>query len=184
MTPADRWLQQWRIAKALPFVGPGARVLDIGCGEGELLRRVAGLADGSIGVDPTLSHPANLGPFRLVRGVFPGDVPPDAGPFDAITMLAVLEHLPEAGYESLAAGAHRLLKPGGRIIITVPAAAVDRILAVLKALRVIHGMSLEEHHGYDVNTTGRIFAPPRFALEVRRRFQLGLNNLFVFRREA
>ena len=184
MTPADRWLQQWRIAKALPFVGPGARVLDIGCGEGELLRRVAGLADGSIGVDPTLSHPANLGPFRLVRGVFPGDVPPDAGPFDAITMLAVLEHLPEAGYESLAAGAHRLLKPGGRIIITVPAAAVDRILAVLKALRVIHGMSLEEHHGYDVNTTGRIFAPPRLALEVRRRFQLGLNNLFVFRREA
>jgi 2-polyprenyl-3-methyl-5-hydroxy-6-metoxy-1,4-benzoquinol methylase len=184
VTPADRWLQRWRIAKALPFVGPGARVLDIGCGEGELLRRVAGLADGSIGVDPTLSHTANLGPFRLVRGVFPGDVPQDAGPFDAITMLAVLEHLPEAGYESLAAGAHRLLKPGGRIIITVPAAAVDRILAVLKALRVIHGMSLEEHHGYDVNTTGRIFAPPRFSLEVRRRFQLGLNNLFVFRREA
>jgi SAM-dependent methyltransferase len=181
---ADRWLQQWRIAKALPFLEPRARVLDIGCATGELLRRVAGLADGSIGVDPTLSHAASFGAFRLVRGVFPDDVPPDAGPFDAITMLAVLEHVPEAAYASLAEGAHRLLKPGGRLIITVPAPAVDHILTVLKTLRVIDGMSLEEHHGYDVDTTGRIFAPPRFALEVRRRFQLGLNNLFVFRREA
>ncbi len=184
MKRADRWLQQWRIAKALPFLTPGARVLDIGCGEGELLRQVARLADGSIGVDPTLSHTAHRGAFRLVRGVFPDDVPPDGGPFDAITMLAVLEHLPEAGHESLAAGAHRLLKPNGRVIITVPAPAVDHILTVLKTLRIIDGMSLEEHHGYDVNATGRIFAPPRFALEVRRRFQLGLNNLFVFRREA
>ena len=184
MKQVDRWLQQWRTAKALPFLDRGARVLDIGCGEGELLRRVAGLAEGSIGVDPTLPQAAHRGAFRLVRGVFPDDVPANAGPFDAITMLAVLEHLPEADHETLAAGAYRLLKPGGRVIITVPAAAVDHILAVLKTLRVIDGMSLEEHHGYDVNSTARIFAPPRFALEVRRRFQLGLNNLFVFRREA
>jgi hypothetical protein len=61
---------------------------------------------------------------------------------------------------------------------------VDHILTVLKTLRVIDGMSLEEHHGYDVNHTASIFAPPRFALDVHRRFQLGLNNLFVFRREA
>ena len=84
MKQVDRWLQQWRIAKALPFLERGARVLDIGCGEGELLRRVTGLADGSIGVDPTLLQAAHRGAFRLVRGIFPDDVPANAGPFDAI----------------------------------------------------------------------------------------------------
>ena len=184
MTHVDRWLQQWRIDKARPFLAAGMRVLDIGCGEGELLGQVPNLAAGSIGVDPTLAGSVDRGGFQLIRGFFPDDVHAEAGSFDAITMLAVLEHFPDAGHAALAAGAHRFLKPGGRMIITVPAPAVDHILTVLKTLRVIDGMSLEEHHGYDVNSTARIFAPPQFTLEVRRRFQLGLNNLFVFRRAA
>ena len=60
----------------------------------------------------------------------------------------------------------------------------ERILEVLKGLRLIDGMSLEEHHGYEVGHTATIFGPPDFRLVRHRRFQLGLNHLFVFERQT
>ena len=43
-------------------------------------------------------------------------------------------------------------------------------------------MTLEEHHGYDVAELTKIFAATHFRLERRRKFELGLNNLYVFER--
>jgi hypothetical protein len=54
----------------------------------------------------------------------------------------------------------------------------------LKFLKLIDGMSLEEHHGYEVNQTAKIFPAEYFRLLKRTTFQLGLNNLFVFERRA
>jgi len=94
----------------------------------------------------------------------------------------VLEHFPAAAYLDLASGCARFLKPGGHLVITVPSSLVDRILEVLKFLRLIDGMSLEEHHGFDAGQTPAIFPAADFRLIRRKRFQLGLNNLFVFQR--
>jgi len=182
MTALDRLLQAWRIAKAGRFLAPGMRVLDVGSGDGALFKRVKGLDAGSVGIDPTLRQPVFTRSFQLVPGIFPKDMPAAMGLFDAITMLAVLEHVPDQAHAELAVACRDYLKLGGRIIITVPAAAVDRILAVLKGLRLIDGMSLEEHHGYDVKQTEQIFRAPDFTRVSHRRFQLGLNNLFVFAR--
>ncbi|MFM7100506.1 MAG: class I SAM-dependent methyltransferase [Verrucomicrobiota bacterium] len=185
MTSTDRLLQDWRIRKADRFIRPGDRVLDLGSADGVLFERVARCGPGSLGIDPTLpaSTRTRQG-FQLVRGFFPQDLPVGAGPFDVIAMLAVLEHFPPAQYAPLGEGCARLLKPGGRLVITVPSPAVDAILAVLVKLGLVHGMSLEEHHGYEVDQTPGIFPPPRFRLAHRERFQLGLNNLFVFERVA
>ena len=98
--------------------------------------------------------------------------------------LAVLEHFPAEAYQPLGEGCARFLKPGGHLVITVPSPAVDQILEVLKTLRLIDGMSLEEHHGFQIRQTLEIFPSPRFELVRNSRFQLGLNNLFVFRRTA
>jgi hypothetical protein len=59
---------------------------------------------------------------------------------------------------------------------------VDHILAALCGLRLADGMSLEQHDGFDPRTTPEFFVPSGFVLEYRRRFQLGLNHLFVFRK--
>jgi len=185
MTFVDRLLQDWRIRKARPFIRPGDRVLDLGSADGVLFDRLGTCGPGSVGIDPVLPATTRTRQgFSLVRGYFPQDIPPGAGPFDAIVMLAVLEHFPADQYRPLAEGCARLLRPGGRLIITVPSPAVDAILAVLVKVRLVHGMSLEEHHGYDIEETPVIFPAPQFRLLERTPFQLGLNNLFVFERQA
>jgi 2-polyprenyl-3-methyl-5-hydroxy-6-metoxy-1,4-benzoquinol methylase len=174
-------LQRWRIAKARPFILPGSRVLDIGSVDGVLFEQLSLTNTQSLGIDPTLKQDVTLGQARLIAGFFPGSMPA-VEPFDAITMLAVLEHFPEAEYESLARGCAQYLRKGGHLIITVPSAAVDHILAILKFLRLIDGMSLEEHHGFEVNQTPAIFSGNNFRLVRQTTFQLGLNHLFVFER--
>ena len=185
MTFLDRFLQDWRIRQARPHIRFGDRVLDLGSADGVLFDQLRDCGPGSLGIDPILpSTTRTRQGFALVRGFFPQDVPADAGTFDAIVMLAVLEHFPATQHQTLADGCARLLKPGGRLIITVPSPAVDLILELLLKLHLVHGMSFEQHHGYDVGDTPRLFAAPRFKLLARSSFQLGLNHLFVFERQA
>ena len=168
---------------ARPFIAAGARILDIGSVDGVLFQQLGTPVGSGMGIDPTLKANTSAGGVPLVAGFFPQDMPV-VEPFDVITMLAVLEHFPPSEYESLRDGCIKFLKPGGRLIITVPSAAVDQILAALKFFRLIDGMSLEEHHGYQVEQTTAIFPTKSFRLLRREKFQLGLNNLFVFERVA
>ena len=181
MKQTDLFLQRWRIRKVLPYIKRGARVLDIGSADGALFRQAPDLAPGCIGIDPTLKEAIHVDKFVLLPGFFPKDMPSDK-PFDVITMLAVLEHFPDSEHATVAEGCARFLAPQGLLLITVPSPAVDLILKWLTFFRLVDGMSLEEHHGYEVAQTTQIFPPPRFQLVTRKTFQLGLNNLFVFRR--
>ena len=63
-----------------------------------------------------------------------------------------------------------------------PSPLVDPILDALKFLRILDGMSLEEHYGFEVAHTLTIFKKPIFKLVHHKKFQLGLNNLLVFER--
>ena len=182
MNWADRLLQNWRIAKARPWLVKGARVLDIGCADGALFRRVKGLGP-SVGIDPDVPSRTQVGTATLLKGAFPQALE-DSAPFDAITLLAVLEHIPPADQPRLAADCARFLKPGGWLLMTVPAPAVDSITHVLRTLRIIHGMSLEEHTGLAPHSAVEVFASAGLELVKRKKFQLGLNNLFVFRKEG
>jgi 2-polyprenyl-3-methyl-5-hydroxy-6-metoxy-1,4-benzoquinol methylase len=75
-------------------------------------------------------------------------------------MLAVLEHIPEPQQRPLAESCARFLKPAGVLVITTPSPRVDRILNLLLALRLIDGMSLEEHYGFDPRQTPALFSVP------------------------
>jgi SAM-dependent methyltransferase len=183
MKPIDRLLQRWRINKVRPFIAPGARVLDIGCADGELFRRIPGIAEG-VGIDPNLPQPeCTCHRALLLKGYYPHALRDDR-PFDVITLLAVLEHVQPQQQKTLALACARHLKPGGHLVITVPSPSADIILAVLRRLSLIHGMELEQHYGYDPSMTAGLFAMPDLELTVARRFQLGLNNLFVFKKKA
>jgi len=182
MTPLDRFIQSWRIRKAKPYIQPGSRLLDIGASDAPLFKSVSHVGT-YVGVDPDLGTGRQLAPnARLVKGFFPDCIQGEA-PFDCITMLAVLEHIPLEMQPKMAADCAAYLKSGGYLVVTAPSPFVDRILAVLKTLRLIHGMALEEHYGYDVNATPQLFSTAGFQLIRKSRFQLGLNNLFIFTKE-
>lgn len=181
MKALDRFIQRWRMRQALRFIPAGARVIDIGAHEGELFRALGGRLQRGYGIEPLRPAVLTRDNYTVVPGYFPA-VRPAEGNWDAVTMLAVLEHVPAKEQPALAAACQELLKPGGRVIITVPAKAVDHILAALRFLRLIDGMSLEEHYGFEPADTARIFAAPQFRPLHRSRFQGGLNHLFVFER--
>jgi len=177
MRTLDRVLQHWRERAARPWIPAGASVLDIGCHQGEFLHSLGDRIGPSVGFDP-LAAASNAGCCRLIAEPFQIPAPfPDAS-FDAVVMLATLEHIRDK--EPLGQEFFRLLRPGGRVIVTVPSPRVDTIVAVLCRLGLADGMSIDEHHGFDPRGTPQLFGSHGFLLERRRGFQLGLNHLFVF----
>jgi SAM-dependent methyltransferase len=180
MTWLDRHLQKRRIRVARRELPPDARVLDIGTYDGALfsLTKARG-----VGIDPDLVAGTSIPGVTLVSGLFPQDRPslPDES-FDAVTALAVVEHVPESELMNWAETISRLLVPDGPLIITVPSPTVDTILHVLIRLRLVAGMAAHQHHGFQVDHLDQIFTAPLWRRAKHHTFQLGLNHLYVFER--
>lgn len=121
-------------------VDPGHRVLDMGCGGGRhafaVLRRGAHVV--ALDADAAeLDGVREMAAAMVAEGEVPEggalvcvegdalDLPFDEGVFDRIIAAEVLEHIPEdrAAIGELA----RVLKPGGRIAVTVPARFPEKI---------------------------------------------------------
>ena len=180
MTWLDRYLQKWRIREARRELPPGARVLDIGTHDGTLFA-LSGAR--GVGIDPELPAVAPIPGVTLVKGSFPMDLPklPDES-FNAVTALAVIEHVPESDLPKWSEAIARLLVPNGRLIITVPVPAVDEILHVLMRLHLVAGMAAHQHHGFQLVTLDNTFTAPLWHRAKHRTFQLGLNHVYVFER--
>jgi SAM-dependent methyltransferase len=124
--PRFRWAV--RQLQALPR---GARILDVGCGEGAMLWAALQMGFDPHGCD--LAEPAVqlarglVGPDRVHVGII-DNLPYSPGTFDAVIALEVLEHLlnPRMFLKRAAA----LLKPDGRLFLTLPNR--HRVFAVLK----------------------------------------------------
>lgn len=176
----DQLLQNERIKKAVPWIRDNAVVLDIGCYNGALLQKIESRISYGYGIDPLLEHKIMKEKYILFPGKFPYDLPKELTSFDVITALAVFEHLSEEERPFFVQSIKQKLRPGGRIILTIPNKQVDHILKFLIKIKLIDGMSLEEHHGFETIKTFELFFQEGFILEQYNKFQLGLNNLYIF----
>jgi ubiquinone/menaquinone biosynthesis C-methylase UbiE len=104
-------------------VGPGDRVVDVGCGPGRFQREAAQRGAEAVGVDPSAQMrrlaawrtPAKLkGAVRVVEGTAER-LPLDDGSATVAWAVASFHHWadPDAGLTEL----HRVLRPGGRLVI-------------------------------------------------------------------
>jgi SAM-dependent methyltransferase len=102
----------------VPWHGQG-RILDFGCASGRFIARMQSLGWDATGIDFTEDSvaPAREQGLKVVCGTLPH---PDlaTGSFDVVTLRAALEHVhsPVGTLREV----HRLLAPGGKVVIQVP----------------------------------------------------------------
>ena len=101
-------------------VGPGARTLEVGCGNGSVSAWLAGVVSPggrAVAVDLDLSLAAEHPGLELRRhDILAGPVEP--GGFDLVTARAVLHHLPDP--DAAIANMVASLRPGGSILLIEP----------------------------------------------------------------
>lgn len=114
-----------QLLRSLPS---GSRVLEIGVGQGAFLEkdRGAGLQICGMELNPAGARAARDKGFTIVEKDMAAFHAEDPTPWDAICAFQVLEHLPEP--RIFLDQAIALLKPGGLLILSVPNAAVARLL--------------------------------------------------------
>lgn len=109
--------------------GPSLRVLDMGCGTGAFLARLAQIRPRLqlAGVDFSADSVASaknacesIVPLPDLRTVAGYPTPWIDGSFDVIYVIEVIEHLADEMLEAMVHECIRLLKPGGRLIVTTP----------------------------------------------------------------
>jgi 2-polyprenyl-3-methyl-5-hydroxy-6-metoxy-1,4-benzoquinol methylase len=129
-------------------LGQADRHLDIGCGPGTFLgcfRRSA-----AVGID--ISHQQiayaqeNYAADDLdFQTMEPGHIPFVDQSFDLVTMIEVIEHLSEPDVNQLFQECARVLKPGGRLLVTTPNYR-SFWPALEVVLNVIASVSYEDQH--------------------------------------
>lgn len=111
--------EQIRYNQMIPKV-KGDRILDIGCGDGSITKRFKGKE--IVGIDLHLPKIIDIPPNCKFIEADARDLPFEDNHFDCVLMSESLEHIPDE--EKAISEVHRVLRPGGRVIITVPNSTV------------------------------------------------------------
>lgn len=138
--PSDEHEYQLRTRIVLELTGlsdtarSSARLLDVGCGDARFAADAARAAD-TIGVDVSrraLGFACALVPSAAFVAAGGASLPFASESFDIVTLLDVIEHVSDADEQCVIAEARRVLRPGGRLVVSTNS---DRSTCELKHYR-------------------------------------------------
>jgi SAM-dependent methyltransferase len=118
----EPWAWDRRRAMLLAEARPGERVLDLGCGAGRFVAALRDAGAQAMGVElaeAALDRARSNVPGADLRLVEPGgSLPLEHASVDLVWCSEVLEHVADTAHTLLEA--RRVLRPGGRLLVTVP----------------------------------------------------------------
>ncbi|HEY8447329.1 MAG TPA: class I SAM-dependent methyltransferase [Thermomicrobiales bacterium] len=156
----EHWWFRWRFDLITDVVaslrpGPSFRMLDAGCGTGQMLKCLERLGD-AVGIDSSplaIRYAKARGVKHLVHGSITA-MPFPPGTFDCVLALDVIEHVEDDF--GILMRLHEVTKPGGHLIVTVPA---------FQALWSEHDIINQHKRRYRAPVLRRLIEEAGFAIE-------------------
>ena len=150
--------------------GPGARILEVGCGTGSniALLQKFGTVDAIEPDDGARAIATTRTGVPVQGGLLPDGVVLADGAYDMIVLLDVLEHIPN-DREALSALRSKL-KPGGKLLLTVPA---------MPWLWSTHDVAHHHQRRYTAETLEKVVCDSGFRVRHRSHFNTLLFPLIV-----
>ncbi len=164
--------------------GRPGRVLDVGCGEGLLVQRLAGVARHVTGVDPdpnaiaqARERTATLDNVTLRVEEFL-NMPAEPASYDLVTFVATLHHM---DLTDALRRARRLLAPGGELFVVGVSASKSPIDWLISGLQLPVVRVLSRGH-HEVRDVGGVVAEPAASLrEIRATARRELSGVRIRR---
>lgn len=143
----DSILRQLRINAVKKHITPNSVVCDIGCGaKGSFLKAISGNIAQGIGIDKRVDN-YNNSKLRFINNDLGTSLPLESSTIDYATIIAVIEHVDHP--QEILKEIYRILKPGGKIILTTPSPSSKAVLEILAfKLHLISKELIEEHKYY------------------------------------
>jgi len=177
----DKFISKYRLSVVAKHIEQNDVVLDLGCGvQHYLLTCGKDKFRFGYGLDYDIKD-SEEGNLRFINYKYQGALPLKENFFDKVFLLAVLEHIEDKDIQALFQEFHRILKKGGRVIITTPTPRAKAILEFLAfKLKVVTVEEVTDHkHYYIAKEISDLARTNDLKVIYSKLFQFSLNSLYV-----
>lgn len=175
----EKFLCELRFRMVVKHIPANSKMLDVGCGyNGKLLYKIKEKISAGFGIDISVNKISRDEKIVLIEHDLACPLPFEDNSFDAVNSLANLEHLhnPEKNLIDI----HRVLRPGGMLLLTTPSVYAKPVLETLAFFGIVSREEIRDHKNYfNKKILSEYCREIGFSSFRHRYFQFGMNNFLM-----